>query len=350
MQQINGRREPGLNSMGSPLQNLTSCFVETCGIYENPSYRDLMVGIRKGMDYNENSSLPEISFNRPTDFRKSNFYLGAPESAADDDPRLCAAKQRTKDLTAELGNLENITEKRRQRAEELRKETERQKLLDNLRVALIATQEAELTRRNRITEEEDSLRHEILFEKLRGERHMFSSAISKSNWNRLPAGEHTGLPVVVGVKWQRPEERSQDLSVASPMVPGEQSRTFNVVPRKYEEPYDPTTQFLLHSADLLNRDPSPVGVLSYPFSNSPLRTQSPLIPQSATHPYGGVGSAIKFVPGVDPMTPLTAALPVGEGITARWKRIPDENEIARWVREESIAGSPAPVIPPHAMF
>eukprot|EP01060_Flectonema_neradi_P033493 TRINITY_DN5644_c0_g1_i1.p1 TRINITY_DN5644_c0_g1~~TRINITY_DN5644_c0_g1_i1.p1 ORF type:complete len:956 (+),score=154.13 TRINITY_DN5644_c0_g1_i1:168-3035(+) len=351
VQQICGRRENDQSSLGAPLQNLTTCFVETCGVSANPSYRDLMVGLRKGMNFNENSSMPEISFNRPTDFRKSNFYLGAPESAADDDPRLCVAKQRTKDLTAELGNIENITEKRRQRADELRKEADRQRLLNNLKVALITAQEAEATRRNRITEEEDSTRHQILFQKLNGERLLFTSAISKSNWNRLPAGEHTGLPVVVGIKWQRPEEREQDTSITGPIGPGEQSRTFNVIPKNIEDNSFNPTQFLMQSADLLGRDASPVGVLSLPYSKSPPR-ESPLIPQSATHPYGGNGSAVKgaFIPGVDPVTPLTAALPVGDGVTARWKRIPDENEVARWVREESVSGSPAPIIPPHAMF
>eukprot|EP01060_Flectonema_neradi_P033497 TRINITY_DN5644_c0_g1_i6.p1 TRINITY_DN5644_c0_g1~~TRINITY_DN5644_c0_g1_i6.p1 ORF type:complete len:349 (+),score=56.75 TRINITY_DN5644_c0_g1_i6:136-1182(+) len=183
------------------------------------------------------------------------------------------------------------------------------------------------------------------------ERGADRSAISKSNWNRLPAGEHTGLPVVVGIKWQRPEEREQDTSITGPIGPGEQSRTFNVIPKNIEDNSFNPTQFLMQSADLLGRDASPVGVLSLPYSKSPPR-ESPLIPQSATHPYGGNGSAVKgaFIPGVDPVTPLTAALPVGDGVTARWKRIPDENEVARWVREESVSGSPAPIIPPHAMF
>eukprot|EP01064_Diplonema_japonicum_P027380 TRINITY_DN3946_c0_g1_i1.p1 TRINITY_DN3946_c0_g1~~TRINITY_DN3946_c0_g1_i1.p1 ORF type:complete len:893 (+),score=177.84 TRINITY_DN3946_c0_g1_i1:101-2779(+) len=303
-----------------PPSNITHGFVTATAGNRTPTYRRLMLSLKGAMTSDQYTAC--ISTNRPVDFKKAVFHLGAPESSGEDDPRLCEAKERTRTLARDLGlahedaiaaaaaNNEKMMQQReeeRKEADERRKKLEemmddmrRRATLESVETQLREIFRSEKAQRDRMKDEEATLRHNLVRLKHVEEQRTLADAIHGTGWSRIPAGEGTGMPIVVGVKWQKPSERPPQLTQAQKALnpsTGRVTRHFEVVPPTHTSPRDWDMQ-----------SSAPVT----PHNNP---SQQPRFPQ-------------------DPSK------------VVKWKRVQaNPNETPQWIREEFTdeAGTPQPI-------
>ncbi|KAJ9454871.1 Metacaspase-1B [Diplonema papillatum] len=325
---IFGKREDV--SGEEPPMDLTQCFMDFTKKYPRASFKDLLIGLRRLLQQRSDiSTLPCISTSTIVDFKQTYFHLGAPQSLAEEDPRLCDAKYRTKHLRSELGMAEEdlksaeedrrtrMTENMRQRAEEQDRKR-REGIRERAFTEMIQQTEYERIRRNKLLDDEATTRHNIIFQKHSEESGLLNSAILGQSWNRLASAKNTGLPVVVGVKWHRADERKgPDTTIGKASdQPGTVTRVFDVV-RRSARPGSPTAAV----DNALNYNPA--GRLAPP-------TWLDQYLPSHMQPRTGTTDASLVTPSHGHTTAPVAAV--------QWKRVPDEHGIPQWIREELPGG------------
>eukprot|EP00755_Sulcionema_specki_P009525 Sspe_Gene.6359::Locus_2149_Transcript_1_1_Confidence_1.000_Length_2927::g.6359::m.6359 len=339
--QLSLRHDPQSTAEGAPAEPgcMTQAFLDAT-TRGNITYRELLVRMRKSLQYRYGPGTGSVtlSCNIPVSIKQNSFHLAPPQLSPDDDPRLCEARRRTRELAMELGLAEGEVNAKleRDRVEKLEKgrEQSRMRRLQNAREALKDALEHETSSRERLQDAEAAARHNISKRMLQEEEARLRRVLERQPWSRIPAPDNTNEPVCLGVKWQRAEE-AKDMAGSQGQVLNNSSRNFDVVRPQILPP--PPAALLLPgitrpgSPQRLRPDvrvhegrmhDDPSGVVTTPqhrYQPSPI----PFPDIERHHSPEYVGEV------------TTALLPQGDSKAVRWKRVAGEGvEGVQWVREE----------------
>ena len=392
--QVSTKPDPnGQPEASGALPALTKAYVDVCGRGRGPpSYRDFMIGLRDGLAATPGvTCTPCVALNKPVDFKRERVRLAAPDTVAEEDPRLCNAREATKKIIKELAEEEDekeqlarknaeAMEEWKDRAGDYQDEVVRRRRLDLATQGLKHIADSEGQNRRTTLHEESTARHALSRLRHSNEDRILRSAMATSGWSRVAAPECTAMPVVCGVKWQRDRERggggeaggggllAPDGS-AEPQQAGQSSRTFHVVPRpdlRRTQPSPPRPTALYQPRPHVLQQPQRE---SAPVEPSPLLMHTPqphghggaLLsedPFTAGHLFGGGGGAAGGdVPGSrwgagsvgagHGSVPRGAGgaggttMPLSDDRVVRWKRVEGPpGEPPQWIREEVAATPP----------